>query len=140
MELQEAAEVVRTWEETVNTTEVERLLELSHPDIEIVGPRGSAQGHEALKDWLTRAGLGLETRRSFARGEIVVNEQLGVWREPATGDVVSEAELASHYRVVNGQVVYVARYDALQTAFEQSGLSKADEVQLRFVSNAPVRQ
>lgn len=140
MNLQEAAEIVRTWEETINTAEVERLLDLSHPEIELVGPRGSAFGRDALKDWLVRAGLGLETQRSFARGETVVNEQLGVWRDLTTGDVmtgeiVSQANLASHYRVEHGQVRYVARYDTLQEAFEQSGLSEADEVQLRFVSD-----
>lgn len=139
MELQEAAEIVCTWEETVNTAELERLLDLSHPEIELVGPRGSAFGCDALKDWLARAGLSLETRRSFARGETVVNEQLGVWRDLTTGDVVSESKLASYYRVENGQVSYVARYDKLQEAFEQSGLSEADEVQLRFVSDASVR-
>jgi len=69
----------------------------------------------------------------------VVNEQLGVWRDLTTGDVVSESKLASYYRVENGQVSYVARYDKLQEAFEQSGLSEADEVQLRFVSDASVR-
>ncbi len=140
MNLQEAAEIVRTWEETINTAEVERLLDLSHPEIELVGPRGSAFGRDALKDWLVRAGLGLETQRSFARGETVVNEQLGVWRDLTTGDVmtgdiVSQANLASHYRVEHGQVHYVARYNTLQEAFEQSGLSEADEVQLRFVSD-----
>ena len=140
MKLQEAAEIVRTCEETVNTAEVERLLDLSHSEIELVGPRGSAFGRDALKDWLARAGLSLETWRCFARGETVVNEQLGVWRDLTTGDVmtgdiVSQARLASYYRVENGQVSYVARYDTLQEAFEQSGLSKADEVQLRFVSD-----
>ena len=144
MKLQEAAEIVRTWEETVNTAEVERLLDLSHPEIELVGPRGSAFGRDMLRDWLARAGLSLETQRCFARGETVVNEQLGVWRDLTTrdvmtGDIVSQAKLASHYRVKNGQVSYVARYDTLQEAFEQSGLSKADEVQLRFVSGASVR-
>ncbi len=69
----------------------------------------------------------------------MVNEQLGVWRDLTTGDVVSESKLASYYRVENGQVSYVARYDKLQEAFEQSGLSEADEVQLRFVSDASVR-
>ena len=144
MEFQEAAEIVRTWEETVNTAEIERLLDLSHPEIELVGPRGSAFGRDMLRDWLARAGLSLETQRCFARGETVVNEQLGVWRalttgDVMTGDIVSQAKLASHYRVKNGQVSYVARYDTLQEAFEQSGLSKADEVQLRFVSGASVR-
>lgn len=141
MKLQEAAEIVRTWEKTVNTAELGRLLDLSHPEIELVGPRGSAFGREVLKDWLARAGLSLETQRSFARGETVVNEQLGVWRDLTTGDVmtgdvVSQAKLASHYRVEHGQVSYVARYNTLQEAFEQSGLGEADEVQLRFVSDA----
>lgn len=102
-------DVVYAWEQAVNTLAVERALELSHPYIEIVGPRGVAKGRDVLRDWLSRAGLSLETRRSFARDAAVVNSQHGVWRDVESGDVVSEAAVASHYKVENGQVAYVAR-------------------------------
>ncbi|BDP40640.1 hypothetical protein DAETH_06090 [Deinococcus aetherius] len=44
------AEVVRAWEEAVDARNEMRLLALSAPDIEIVGPRGSAYGHAVLAD------------------------------------------------------------------------------------------
>jgi hypothetical protein len=120
--------VVRAWEQAVNKLAIDRVLELSHPEIEIVGPRGIARGRDVLKDWLSRAGLTLETRRSFTRDEAVVNDQQGVWRDVESGGVVGEAAVASHYKVENGQVTYVARYEALDKALGEASLSVEDEV------------
>lgn len=120
--------VVRAWEQAVNELAIDRALELSHPEIEIVGPRGIARGRDVLKDWLSRAGLTLETRRSFTRDEAVVNDQQGVWRDVESGGVVGEAAVASHYKVENGQVTYVARYEVLDKALGKASLSVEDEV------------
>ncbi len=120
--------VVRAWEQAVNELAIDRVLELSHPEIEIVGPRGIARGRDVLKDWLSRAGLTLETRRSFTRDEAVVNDQHGVWRDVESGGVVGEAAVASHYKVENGQVTYVARYEVLDKALGDASLSVEDEV------------
>ncbi|HJT76825.1 MAG TPA: nuclear transport factor 2 family protein, partial [Gemmataceae bacterium] len=79
--------VVRAWQEAANRQDAERLVELSTPDVEVVGPRGSGHGHQLLRDWLGRAGLTLETRRAFTRGDAVVLAQHGVWRSAATGAV-----------------------------------------------------
>ncbi|BDP40639.1 hypothetical protein DAETH_06080 [Deinococcus aetherius] len=40
--------------------------------------------------------------------------------------MVGEAPVASHSRVVDGQVVYVARHDSLRAALERAGLDEAD--------------
>ena len=119
-------DVVRAWEQAVNALAVARALELSHPNVEIVGPRGVAKGRDVLKDWLSRAGLSLETRRSFARDCAVVNDQHGLWRDIGSGDVVGEAAIASHYKVENGQVTYVARYETLDEALAKAGVDIED--------------
>jgi hypothetical protein len=103
--------VVGEWQEAANEGDIERLLALSDPEIALVGPRGTAHGHEALREWVRRAGLRLTTLRVFARGEVVVAEQRGVWRSAETGEVVGEASVASCFWVVEGRVARVARYD-----------------------------
>jgi hypothetical protein len=121
---------VQEWQAAVNAQDRERLLALSASTIEIVGPRGSGYGHQLLSDWLERAGLSIEARRSFARGDSVVVEQHGTWRSPQTGAVAGAAAMASHFRAAAGQVSYFARYDSLEAALDAAGLSAADEVKL----------
>ena len=116
------------WQEAVNAQDETLLLQLSHPDIEMVGPRGTAKGHEILVTWLERAGLTLETRRVFAKGDAVVFSQYGVWRPLAAGELQGEAKVASSFLVQNGQITEVARYDTLAEALAHAGSGEADEV------------
>jgi hypothetical protein len=120
--------VVRSWQDAANAQDVDRLLALSAPDIEIVGPRGSGRGWQLLRDWLGRAGLHLTTLRTFGRGDIVVLAQRGVWRGTESGEVVGEAAVASYFRVSEGRVGMVARFDNLDRALRDAGLTYADEV------------
>lgn len=120
----------QAWQEAVNAQDKERLLALSHPAIEIVGPRGVARGHDVLLAWLERAGLTLETRRVFAGKNSVVFAQHGVWRSPQTNEPQGEAEVASSFLTKNGQVTELARYDTLPEALARAGLSRVDEVVL----------
>jgi hypothetical protein len=120
--------IVQEWQDAANTQNIDRLLELSSPNIEIVGPRGSGFGHQLLRDWMARAGLTLKTLRVFVRGEKVVVEQHGVWCSQETGEVTGEKTLASAFQVDDRYVVKFARYDDLSTAFEATGLRQSDEV------------
>ena len=122
--------VVRAWLEAVNAQDVERVLALSDPELEIVGPRGTARGHPVLRDWLGRAGVTLETRRAFARGDAVVVAQRGVWRSAETGGEASGADVASRFRVADGRVTQYARHERLEDALREAGLSEGDEVRL----------
>ena len=119
---------VKAWQNAANTQDKERLLELSDPGIEIVGPRGSGYGYELLEAWLARAGLTLETKRVFARGDAVVLLQHGVWRSPETGEVTGEQDLASSFKVAKGVVKRFSRHEKLEEALAQAQLSKTDEV------------
>jgi hypothetical protein len=117
------------WLDAANRQDLDRLLELSDPNIEIVGPRGSGHGHQLLRDWLARAGLTLETRQAFVRGSVVALAQHGVWRSSETGAVTGESEVASHFRVRGRRVVQFARYDNLDAALAAAGLSEQDSLQ-----------
>ena len=131
MQREDVVAVVYAWLDAANRQDSDRLVMLSDPHIEIVGPRGSGYGAQLLRDWLGRAGLTLATQRTFARENVVVVAQHAVWRSVETGEVTSEADLASQFRVDGGLVVQFARYDTLQTALSEAGLSAADEITSR---------
>lgn len=123
--------VVNAWQEAANRKDVPRLLELSDPQIELVGPRGSGFGHQLLSEWAARAGLSLTTLRAFVREQTVVLAQHGVWRSAESGEVTGEADLASQFSVNGGRVERFARYDSLDEALNRSGLGRSDEKALR---------
>ena len=119
---------VRKWQEAANDKDADRLVALSDPNIEIVGPRGSSYGSQVLSAWLERAGLMLTTQRVFSRGSVVVAEQRGVWRAPETNEIKGDQIVASSFRVENGRVVRYARFDDLEEALRDASLTSADEV------------
>lgn len=120
--------VVQAWQDAANAQDIETLLALSTADIEIIGPRGSGRGHELVRDWLGRAGLNLTTLRAFVRGNVVVLSQHGVWRSAKNEEIVGKADLASRFRVRDGRVDQFARYDTLDLALQDAGLTYSDEV------------
>jgi len=122
--------IVQAWQDAANDQNVERLLALSAPDIEIVGPRGSGYGHQLLRDWLARAGLTLTTLRAFVSGADVVLADYGLWRYVDSGEVNGEAEIACRFRVADGRVALFARYDDLDDALAAAHLTPADEIPL----------
>lgn len=122
--------LVLEWQDAANQQDSDRLAELSTPDIEVVGPRGSGHGRQLLREWLARAGLQLTTARAFARDDVVVLAQRGVWRSVETGAVTGERDLASRFRVDGQQVAQFARYDSLDLALAEAGLQEADELPL----------
>jgi ketosteroid isomerase-like protein len=127
MSISDPVELVAAWHAAVNARDVDRLLALSSPAIELVGPRGIAKGHDALRGWLDRAGLTLDPQRVFARGDAVVVAAHATWRAPDTGAVIGDADVASCFRVAGDQVAQYARYDTLAEALAAGGLSDADE-------------
>jgi hypothetical protein len=118
---------VRSWQDAANDRDLERLLGLSDPNIELIGPRGIGRGHRLLRDWLDRAGASFETQRVFARGDTAVLAQRGVWRSYGTGEVIGESDVVSRFRVEGGRVAQLARYDNLEAALEEAGLNLSDE-------------
>jgi len=126
MQQQSAEVIAQAWQDAASNQDVDRLLNLSDLQIEVVGPRGSGYGHQLLRDWVGRAGLSLTTLRVFARDNAVVIAQHGVWRSGETGEITGEADVASHFRVDDGRVVRVARFESLDAALAEAGLSEAD--------------
>jgi hypothetical protein len=123
-------QIVEAWQRAANEANAEQLLELSDSNIEIVGPRGIATGHEILREWLRRAGITLRTRQLYVRENTVVADQQGVWRSTETGEIVGKANVATHFQVSSGRVAYLARYDNLDEALQKAGLTLNDVVEV----------
>ena len=120
-------EVVCAWHEAVNRSNADALVALSHDDIEVGGPRGSARGTAILRDWLDRAGIQLEPVRWFASPAELVVEQAATWRGP-DGAVTTPETIASSFAVEDGKVMRTVRYGSLEEALAATGLTLADEV------------
>ncbi len=121
-------ELARAWTEAVNAQDVEALRRVASPEIEILGPRGTAQGHEVLAQWLSRAGASFSTERVFAREGVAVVEQSGTWLSEDTGQRPSTATVAVVLREAEGRIASFARHDDLAAALAAAGLSANDEV------------
>jgi hypothetical protein len=122
------------WLEAVNRGDRDRLEQLTHEQIEIVGPRGSGlAGRHFLSEWLLRAGFSAVALRWFcgADGRVVV-EQDARWVDSTTGVEQGRARLASRFWVADDRVATYARYDdGLAPALAAVDLSAADEVTAR---------
>jgi hypothetical protein len=66
--------IVETWHEALNGGEVDRLVELSHTEVEVGGPRGTGRGAQLLREWVDRANIRLEPRCVFHHADTVVVE------------------------------------------------------------------
>lgn len=129
MSTDDAIRIVNAWVAAVNRGDADEAVALSTPDIEIAGPHGDARGHQALSDWLSRAGVQLETKETYVGEEAIVLHQRAIWRRAGTGEVVSEATVATRFHVTDGKVDAVSRYDYLDVALAEAGLTAAHRYQ-----------
>jgi ketosteroid isomerase-like protein len=124
--------VARSWHEAMNARDTERLVALAHDDVEVAGPRGVGRGTDLLRAWMDRqsgeAGLHLQARRYFVRGDTVVVDQLAEWRTAGTGEVVEGQEVGSVLVVRDGRVAAFARHPDLGAALHAAGLGPSDAV------------
>jgi ketosteroid isomerase-like protein len=118
--------IVHDWLAAVNAGDVEGALALTAPDVVIIGPRGAARGHQVLRAWMGHAGANFQTRETFAAGDAVVVAQHGVWRDGETGEIRGEADVATRFRVADGRVAEMERYDDLHATLQAAALTEAD--------------
>ncbi|MDN5918738.1 MAG: hypothetical protein L0I76_27215 [Pseudonocardia sp.] len=123
--------VVEEWLEAANHGDGFRLEQLTHEEIEILGPRGHGRtDRRILSEWLTRAGFSAVPLRWFcgADGTVVV-EQDARWVDVATGVEQGRARVASQFLVEEARVAKYVRHDkGLGPALAASGLRDTDEV------------
>jgi ketosteroid isomerase-like protein len=119
--------VVEAWHEALNAGEVDHLVELSHPEVEVGGPRGTGRGAQLLREWVDRANIRLKPRRVFQHADTVVVEQWAQWRSTDTGQVIGSQTVGSVFVVRDGQVTRVVRYPDLADALGSTNLDESHE-------------
>jgi ketosteroid isomerase-like protein len=119
--------IVKAWHEALNG-DPDRLVELSHPDVEVGGPRGSGHGTRLLREWVDRANISLEPRRFFHGAETVVVEEEAEWRSAKTGEATGSQTAGSVFVVRDGRVARVMRYDDLAGALRAANIDGTHEV------------
>jgi len=125
-------EVVQAWGRALASFDEEALVGLAAEEIEIVGPRGTRRGHDALREWLAKQTYGVvphvEPRRYFARGGAVVVVVRVELRYLEEGKLASAFDAVAAYAVEDGLVRKIVTHTDLDTALADAGLSRADEV------------
>ena len=120
--------VVEAWHDALDAGDAERVVALSHPDVEVVGPRGRSSGARLIRDWVDRAGVSIAPLRVFHKADTVVVEQAAEWRSGESGEVIGSQTVASVFVVSSGRVASVARYDDLAEALDTAELEHSDEI------------
>jgi hypothetical protein len=121
-------EAVLAWHEALNAGDRERLAALSHPEVEVGGPRGGARGRRVLEKWVGRANIRLEPLRLYGRGPTVVVEERATWRDARTGELTGEATVATVFGLDGNLVAGVFRHDHLEEALGSAGLGASDAI------------
>lgn len=124
-----ALNLVAGWHTALNSGQVDHLVELVHPAVEVGGPRGKTQGAEVVKEWFGRANIRLIPLRYFNRQNVVVVEEQAEWLSPETGQVTGSQVVASVFTLTDGLISSILRYENLETALRESGLDRKDESQ-----------
>ena len=123
-----AVGIVEAWHEALNSSDIERLATLSHPDVEVGGPRGTGRGTKLLQEWVDRANIRLTPLRVFHRDDTMVAQQEAEWRSAETGLVAGSQTVASIFVVRDGQVTSVVRYADLTNALQKANLDESHAV------------
>ena len=120
-------QTVVAWHDALNAGDVERLVRLSHPEVGVGGPRGTAKGTQILREWVDRANIHLEPGRIFHEADTVVVEQAAAWTSAETGETTPAQTVASAFVVHDGVVTTVVRYPDLAEALMAVDLDQAQE-------------
>ncbi|WP_292975533.1 nuclear transport factor 2 family protein [Mycobacterium sp.] len=114
---------VLAWHDALNAGDIDTLLSLSSDDIEVGDSHGAAQGHAALREWLTANPRSIEVGRLFVHDGVVVVEQ------KISGPGESGSEAASAFRVVHDHITSAFRHQDLAAALAATELTNADLVE-----------
>lgn len=122
--MEDKIKIAEQWTRKVNERDIKGVLEVSDPHIELIGPRGSAEGHDILRQWVEESGIKMETLDYYAKGNEVICVQRATW-ENQNGHVM----IYTFMDIRNKKVHRLGRYDTLDDAFGQCQLSEEDKVE-----------
>lgn len=122
--MEDTIKIADQWTTRANEKDSKGVLEVSDPHIELIGPRGAAEGHDILEQWIKESGIQMETQGHYAKNNEVICVQKATW-ENQNGHVI----LYTFMEIKNGKVHRLGRYDTLDDAFGQCQLSEEDKVE-----------
>jgi hypothetical protein len=120
--------IAAAWHEALNSRDIERLMTLSHPDIEVGGPQGAGRGIKLLQEWVDRANIRLTPLRVFHRDDKVVVQQEAKWHSAETGVETGSQTVCSIFVIRDDQVISVLRYANLTDALQKANVNESHEV------------
>jgi hypothetical protein len=120
--------LVQQWHTSLNEGAVDAMVALVDEAVEIVGPRGITQGADVVREWFGRANVRLIPLQYFHRGDTIVVEECGEWLSLETGEITGSQVVTTVFVVHNNLITRIARYDTLQTALTEGGLSETDKI------------
>lgn len=128
-----ALDVVHRWVEARNGRDLDALLELSTPDIEMRLARGTSCGETGLRDWVERMSYGaaplLEIDGQYARGDSVVLATRTQFRFVETGEPLGPPTVGgAAFEVRDGRVRSFHPDDDLAALLRSAALDAADQV------------
>lgn len=107
----------------VNAQDVDGVLSVTDHNVELISPGKSAAGHETLAEWVKESGMQLETVNKYAKGNRVIFEQLAKKRGQS-----GESHIFNYFEMDDRKIHRIGRFDELDEAFGESGLSESDQV------------
>lgn len=116
--------IAKQWTSNVNKKDIQAVLNISDPHIELAGPRGAAEGHDMLRKWIEESGIYLQTQNVYAKDNQVILTQKATW-ENQSGHVT----IYTFMEIRNGKIYRLGRFDTLDDAFGQCQLSEEDQVE-----------
>jgi SnoaL-like domain len=108
--------LLRDWHQAVSAKDVNRVLSLCTPDVELHGPSGTGSGHDLVRDWLSRSGIRLRLRSLTSWHGTFLAEQEATWPLAAGQPAAPAVACVTVFGVRDGKVSSVARYDTVEEA------------------------
>lgn len=122
-----ALQTAVAWLRAVDTRDRRAMLDLTHPDIQMVGAHGVSEGEDTLALWFKRVIMNVELRRGFENGSRALVLHGVRWVNPNDGTTVGEGEAASLFDIDGGLVARYERDDDPAGAPARHGFTDADE-------------
>lgn len=120
----EPLKLAESFTDYVNRQDIEGVLSVTDHNVELISPGKSVAGHETLAEWVKESGIQLTTLNRFAKGNQVIFEQLAKHKGQH-----GEVHIFTYMQMDDKKIHRIGRFDELDEAFGESGLSEDDQVQ-----------